>query len=256
MTSLTCQRLALAGSIAFFHLAAPAHAQTVLLSADLTSVLALTDESPLPIAAGNQSFYSRFVRAGDAVGTFGFSYSQEAGFEARLFYNRQPGVTARELPGSITAQELSTLEVMISAAPFRAFADSEALALREFVQGGGTLMLFGEASGIAFAGLYNSYLNSLLDRMGSNLRLSANTLDAGINTATGVQIVASPWTAGVSEFVYGGVGEVLGGSALFKSTSGTTFMAIESSVSPVPEPGVWLLWAAGLAGLGLLRRWR
>ena len=250
------QGLALASCIAALRVAAPVQAQTILLSADLTSVLALTDESPLPIAAGNQSFYSRFVRPGDTVGTFGFSYSQESGFEARLFYNRQPGVSARELPGAITAEELSSLDVMISAAPFRAFADTEALALREFVEGGGTLMLFGEASGIAFAGLYNGYLNSLLDRMGSNLRLSANTLDAGINTATGAQIVASPWTSGVTEFVYGGVGEVVGGSALFKTMGGSTFMAIESSVSPVPEPGSWWLWAAGLVGLGALRRVR
>lgn len=232
--------------------AASAQAGTVVLSGDMTPVFSLTNTSPNDAVAGNGSFFANVLGAGDGVAIVAASRSDLAVGELQEFYASRPGVSASLIETEITASALSGKDLLVAAAPGFAFTTGETDAIRGFLQGGGTLLLLGEARGISFGPATNGIINTLLSNLESPLRLRNADLDFGPQLATGTQIESDPLTAGVTSFAYGAASQVTGGSVLFRSGGGTPFVAYVST--PVPEPGAAALLALGLGVLAMRRR--
>jgi hypothetical protein len=148
------------------------------------------------------------------------------------------------------------VNLFVSAIPGTAFAAGEIAALSAFSAGGGTIFLMGDAA--TFSPGQNANLNALLVGLGSALRIVGDNLDAGFRTTTAGQVVADTLTTGVSSFSYAFVSQVSGGSPLFRTTGGQTFIAVERPVvGAAPEPSSIVLAAIGGAmGLTFARRHR
>ena len=132
-----------------------------------------------------------------------------------------------------------------------AFTTAEIGLVRNFLVGGGRVLLAGESSNIGFTA--NANLNGLLAGIGSSIRLNQVTEGIGDQFATDGEILANPLTAGITSFGYGRTTTVSGGTTLFLNDSGNPFVAVDAVV---PEPGTWALMIAGfgLAGAAIRRR--
>jgi len=234
-----------------------ATAGQIVVSGDITPVFFLTDTSPNDAEPGNQTFFENVLGAGTGVAVLNTSNNTSASAEVDEFFGGLAGVTSTLLAGPVSAGDLSAVDLFVAPAPDTAFTASEITALSNFLNGGGTVFLMGEADNIPFGSATNVIINSLLTGLGSGLALIDANLDIGTNQATGGQIANHPLTSGVTEFFYGFSSEVDGGTPLFFSQNGTAFLSFEETV--IPEPATVLSFGTGLlvlAGVHARRRRR
>lgn len=117
------------------------------------------------------------------------------------------------MTGTVTAGDLSAVDVFVVMLPDDAFTAAEATAIGDFAANGGTLLLMGEQGG--FAPTENGYLDGLLAGLGSAMSLDGNSLDtSGLQNTGAGQIVSQPGlTDDVLVVNYGNVSSISGVSS-------------------------------------------
>jgi hypothetical protein len=127
-------------------------------------------------------------------------------------------------------------------------------AIQSFLASGGNVLLTGEY--IPFDPNADANINALLTFLGSPMSLGSTEIDAGFHTATGSQIAATPYTAGVTQFSYAATTSVSGGTPVFLTTTGVPFVEYTTTSAAVPEPSsvVMLLSILVVAGFVIRRR--
>ena len=219
-----------------------AAAGTIVLSGDVTPAVSVSSFE------GNSQFFRNLLGVGSDVAVLPTANVPAASNNLVTFYSGLSGVSVSELSGSLTAASLQSVDLLLLPFPDDAFSAAEIAAVSGFLGAGGTLFVTGESSSTLGNPSGNASVNALLTGLASGLALVSANLDVGSQLATGDQILADPLTAGVSSLAYGSTSIVSGGTPLFRTTGGETFMAY------VPEPAsAWLL-AGGLAALAARRR--
>jgi hypothetical protein len=236
-------------------------AGTIILSGDSNIINGLNGSDILPATAGNMTFFNNILGGGNSVtilSTIVGSNLDGVNQEAVLndYYNGQAGVTSSVVTGPITTSLLAGTNLFIDDIPDAALTSSEVTALNGFLAGGGTFLLFGENQ--AFTPVQNVFVNTDLAALGSLMRLTGASNDAGLHTATVAngQILPDPLTSGVNSLVYAFTNGVTGGQALFLDSDKTTsFVSAEvMGAATVPEPASIFMVSAGLACVVLARR--
>jgi hypothetical protein len=224
-----------------------------ILSGDVTPVFSLTNANPDPATPGNQQFFKNILGSGTRVAVLSSAYNNDnAAAEIESFYDSLGGAAATSIAGTVTANKLAGVNLFLVPVPSDAFSASEIAAISDFVKGGGTLFLMGEAADISFGVATNGFINAVLSGLGSHLSLVNTTLDIGRQSAIGNQIVADPLTSDVLAYSYGAASRVAGGKPLFRTKNGTPFTAAEVVV---PEPSSCTLLMTILVGVAA-HAWR
>jgi hypothetical protein len=235
--------------------AGSATAGTIIVSGDENITNGLVGNA-VPINPGDQRFFSNILGGGTRVLVQGqdLTGADTPVTNTNTYYNTLAGVTSTIQSGAVTSAALAGVNLFVSAIPPSAFAASEITALSAFSAAGGTILLMGDNSG--FVPVPNANLNALLAGLGSPLRILPDALDSGFQTTTAGQIVANPLTTGVSAFGYAFVSQVTGGTPLFLTKGGQTFVADNiPTAADTPEPSSLVLAAiGGVMGLAYLRR--
>ncbi|QDS91867.1 hypothetical protein FF011L_06030 [Roseimaritima multifibrata] len=138
------------------------------------------------------------------------------------------------------------------------FSNSEISLIADFFNAGGNVYLIGEGFN---APAENLTINKILEKLGSNMRLTAPADPAKTTAwkANAAEIYPNPLTAGIDYFGGDYSSVVTGGTPLFDSaTTGETFIAVENlavSAATVPEPtSLAILSVMGIAACGARRR--
>ncbi len=150
------------------------------------------------------------------------------------------GVTSAFTTTSLGTDALTGVDLFISILPNQAFQANELLQMSHFLADGGTVFFIGD-QGFATP-IQNSNINAALANLGSTIRMVPDTsFDAGSQTASGVQIADTLFTAGISSFGYGAASELAvgDGTPLFLGLEGQPFAAFEETI-PTPEPSTLL----------------
>lgn len=202
--------------------------------------------------AGNQQFFSNVLGTGTNVAVLQTGYVSE-NQQAPLvnYYNSLTGVTATVFTGSVTAAQLSGVDLFVSILPGDDFTAAEIDVMESYLYGGGDIFFVGEHESSFTA--YNARINNALSGMGTSLLIVNDIFDAGYHTATGSQIATDPYTAGVSTFTYAAPSQVpviTGGTELFYGSEMQPFVSYEV----VPVPGAILLGILGLSVAGVKLR--
>lgn len=231
---------------------------TVFVSGDSNIINPLSGSYGSGVDAGNQQFFTNILAGGTSVAILDTSYKDvsAANWAAEMdtHYDGLVGVGSTVFTGTVTAAQLSGVDLFISLLPDDDFTAEEIAVMTSFIYGGGDIFFLGENSNLSN---YNARINSALTGLGSSLSIVNDAFDSGWNTATGSQIASDPYTAGVSTFTYGAPSQVpvvVGGTTLFSGTGGQPFVAYE--VVPVPVPGALLLGILGLSVAGVKLRKR
>lgn len=233
-------------------LSGTADAGLIVLSGDTNIAEPLTGNGT-PINVGNQQFFRNVLGAGTRVLVTN-SNSVLADTDTNQFYNTLSGVTSTITSGPITSSLLGGVNLLVSVLPETAYTQTEIAAISTFSQAGGSLLILGEFGSYSATATVN--INALLTGIGSGLRLTTDTIDAGYITVSGSRILSDPLTTGVSSFTYAATGAVTGGRDLFLTQGGTRFVAAEGSAA-VPEPSTLALsGTAMLIGLAWANRRR
>ena len=262
MNALKANLLKLSAAVAFTmalagFTVAPACAGTIFLSGDSNIANPLTGSSGSGISAGNQTFFQNVLQGGNTVRVLqstSVGSVDQSDTDIVTFYNTVAGVTATMVTGTVTAATLSGANLFVSVLPDDAFSAGELTALSSFLAGGGTVFFLGENNSSDFA-VANAAINSALAALGSGLSIVPDLFDAGFQDATGAQIAADTFTAGVTSFRYAAPSRVAGGTDLFFGTQQQPFVAYQNTVA-VPEPEAYGMLLAGLGLLGFAARRR
>lgn len=240
--------------------ASSANAGTLIVTGD--STIAFRQNSVSPTLAGNVAFARNILGGGTNVRIFGgpgvpdYTGQLVAGFNAL-----GGGVTASAFSSAITADAIAGADLFVAFFPNRSFTADEAGVIRNFLFGGGTVFLGGEATtntfGNPLGGLQNGRINELLTAIGSTISLNVGSFDPSdqFATLTAGEIVADPLTAGISSFGYGLTTTVSGGNALFLTNGLAPFVAFEA-INAIPEPATWAMLIAGFGLVGAAARRR
>lgn len=171
-------------------------------------------------------------------------YLNGAGYNATLLASN----------AAITVGDLAGVDLFISAVPSQAFSAAETSALAAFLGSGGNVLLAGDNSFDLFDET-NLNVNNLLAGLGSQMRIADEFVEAGFFTAN--VLAANSYTANTTGFRYAATSAVTGGTGLYGSQRGFTFLAYEpTGAGGVPEPATWALMIGGfgMAGSTLRRR--
>ena len=224
----------------------------ILVSGDSNIANALTGAFGGELV-GNKTFFRNVLQGGTTVRVLQSTSIGSVGVsdtDIVTFYNTVPGVTSSLITGTVTPATLAGANLFVSAVPDDAFAASEVAALSGFVSGGGTIFFLGENSDPAFA-VANASINSALASLGSRMSIVPELFGQGFNDATGSQIAADPFTAGVTSFRFAAPSRVSGGTNLLFGAEQQPFITYETVI---PEPTTVALLAIGLAGLCFVGR--
>lgn len=161
----------------------------IIVAGDITQHFHLTDGLPNPATAGNQQFFQNMLGSGTSVGVLGTTTNTSIAPETNDFYNGLGGVSSTILTGTLTGGDLAGLDMLLLPAPDDNFLVSELTAIVDFVNGGGTLYVAGEA---VFGAAVNSRVNAVLAALGSSMSVDNSVLDIGPQVASGAQIGRSP----------------------------------------------------------------
>lgn len=241
--------------------ATPATAGTLVVSGDTTIVSRLVTgvATGNPALAGNETFFRALLGGGDTASIYTFSVvnsfpNPPLGTQLATVYNGFAGITATTFNGDINASVLTGADLLVVLGRSNAFSATETNLVRSFLQGGGNVLLTGESDNIGFQA--NAFNNTLLEGLGSTIRLNQVTEGIGDQFATDGEIFADPLTAGIASFGYGRTTTVSGGTTLFLNDSGNPFIAAQVISAAVPEPTTWAMMLFGFGTIGFAMRRR
>jgi len=251
--SIKLQRASLAVALSLAA-AGSLHANLVV-SGDSNLGNGINGTSGASVVAGNTTFFTNLLGSGSTVvfQTTTNSDSSETNSQGGIIgLYTGLGKTVNSVT-TVTGANLAGANLLISFLPDTAYTSAEMTAIQNFLNGGGTVLLTGEYS--PFDPTADGNINALLTFLGSSMSINLNEFDSGFHTASGSQINATPYTAGVTSFVYAATASVNGGTAIFNTTTGQPFMAYtSSSTTTVPEPGTISLLFLALAGSSVVVR--
>lgn len=239
-------------------IAVPALAGTIIVAGDTTisTRFVTAVNSGNAALAGNIAFQRNILEGGTTIATNRYSINDMSlptwGQQVTTAYNSL-GYTASFFEGTVNASTVAGVDLLILFGPSNAFTAAETDVIRNFLYGGGNVLVTGESANNG--SITNNHINALLTSLGSTIRLNQVTEGIGDQFATGTEILSDPLTAGVASFGYGRTTTVTGGRTLFLNDSNNPFIAAQDIAAPVPEPATWLMLIGGFGMIGgTLRR--
>lgn len=197
---------------------------------------------------GNRTWFTNILGAGTTAKVqdeSGHPSIELAAIAIDEFYNSLPGVTSSPFAGTITAADLSGVDLFVSILSQDGFAAGETTALADYLANGGNLFLMGENQTHFAPG--NARINTLLADLGSSMRLGTASVTSGFQTTFNID--PDPLNAGVESVRYAYTTTVVGGGTSLLRTrdadGAQTFVAYEV----IPEPAAGTLFVVGLAGI-------
>jgi len=234
------------------------NAGTIVLSGDANIGNPIDGSGGATVIAGNTTFYWNLLGSGTKVviegPTASVYTSDEYAAESAIvtLFTGLGDTVVQVAAGSVTAATLAGANLFISDLNDTAFPTAETSALSTFLSGGGTALFEGEFS--PYDAGADALINAALTALGSTMSLVGNLVDCGLQTATGAQIRSTPLDAGISSFGYACVSTITGGTAVFNTIGGQTFIAEQTTATSTPEPSTVLLTLGG--GFLLMTVWR
>jgi hypothetical protein len=208
-------------------------------------------------------------------------YGNEYG-NLNTFYTGQ-GNSVYALADNFTAGQISGSKLLVLTL-FNSLGSSQLSALDSYVQGGGRVLLNSDGAGFEN---YQGSVNAVLSSLGSSIVNVDGAYDGGYHVTS--NILANPFTAGVSSVFYAYTSALTGGTGLVLGVSSQDFISYQAigagyvfviadsntgdglsqpygnqqlylnflngGSSTTPEPGTLVMFGSGIIGLaGVLRR--
>jgi hypothetical protein len=242
--------MGLATLVAWALQAQVAAAGVLVVSADSNITNALANGGP----NGNKTFFSNLLGAGTTVVMQQSTALNDfvAPFIQPYYASLGASTIVLGQATTLTAATLAGANLYIGLAPTTAdpWTAAEIAAMAGFLDGGGSVLLLAD-SGLTPQMV--ATVDAALAALGSGMSVIGDILEGGFHNG---QVVADPLTAGVSAIQFALSGRVSGGTPLFLTAGGQTFVAYESweTAAAVIEPGTLAILAFGLLGLGAARR--
>lgn len=198
---------------------------------------------------GNKTFYTNLLGTTDNVWVSRFSFAFIN--DLRAYYDSLSGVTATASNATVTSASLAGYGLFVVAPFYNTALDytaAEVSALADFLDGGGDILMVGEAYDTAVVDSYNDFLGGV----GSAIRFTEPRTSGALGT-----IASDPLTAGVTSFHFVVQNPLTGGTALISTDLGDTVIATEgtgSATANVSEPAPLAVLGLGLAGFAAGRR--
>jgi hypothetical protein len=155
----------------------------------------------------------------------------------------------------ITSEYLANASLYVSYINSTGWTADEALILRNFVRGGGHVLLAGDNYLLAES---NAAINQLTAAMGSDMQIQNDMLGGDYPGSVAMILEDNSWTAGTAGLRYMAGSHVTGGTGLYGTPEAPLqIVAYDTLSGAVPEPSTWALTILGFGLVGgRLRRRR